>query len=89
MKKSRQQRKTRQQEAPRLTRRQILVNSTAQDCAHQNSYTINSRRRVLQFEADEKQISIIQLTAALNRAKADLARLEASIEGLDSVVARR
>lgn len=63
--------------------------SVAQDWAHQNSIVINSRRRVLQFEAEEMDKSIVALTAALANAKERRAKLEAMLNGLAAVLAKR
>lgn len=66
-----------------------LATSVAQDWAHANSYTINSRRRVLQFEADETDKSIVALGAALANMKDRRAKIEATLRGLAVVIEKR
>jgi hypothetical protein len=66
-----------------------LAASVAQDWAHQNSAVVNSRRRVLQFEASEVDASIVALVAALTNARERRAKIEATLTGLAAVIAKR
>ena len=66
-----------------------LAASIAQDWAHQNSVVIHSRVRVLRFEAEEVDKSIVALAAALANAKERRAKLEAMLNGLASVIEKR
>lgn len=66
-----------------------LTESAAQDYAHQNTATINSRRRVLECEADEVERAITALTAAISHQRRRKNVIAATIKGLASVVAKR
>lgn len=66
-----------------------LAAMAAQDFAHQHTVTINSRRRVLQFEATEVDRAIVAMSAALANQRARRARIEAVLVGLTSVVEKR
>lgn len=73
----------------RPTKLEHLAMTTELDWRHQNSVVVQSRIRVLQFEADEMDKSIVALAAALASAKERRAKVDAMIAGLTSVVARR
>lgn len=66
-----------------------LTASVAQDYAHHNSVTIHSRRRVLQFEAEETDKNIVALAAALVSLRERRAKLEAMLKGLTAVIEKR
>ena len=66
-----------------------LAESAAQDFAHANSAVIASRRRVLQFEAEEADKSIVALQATLATMKERRAKLTAIIAGLSLVIGKR
>lgn len=66
-----------------------LSASVAQDYAHSNSMHIFSRRRVLQFEAEEADKSIVALQASLVSMKERRAKLAAMIAGLSAVIEKR
>lgn len=69
--------------------KQALADSVAQDWAHQHTVTINSRRRVLEFEANEVDRAIVALGAALSDQKRRKTTIEATLRGLTAVVAKR
>ncbi|MES2360066.1 MAG: hypothetical protein V4529_17125 [Gemmatimonadota bacterium] len=69
--------------------KQALADSVAQDWAHQHTVTINSKRRVLEFEASEVEGAIAALSTDLANQRRKKATLEAMIRGLTSVVAKR
>lgn len=75
--------------APRLSKFDRLTASVAQDYAHQHTVTINSRRRVLEFEVAEVERSIVALTATLADQRERRARIEAMLRGLATVVEKR
>jgi hypothetical protein len=66
-----------------------LALSVAQDFAHANSATINSRRRVLQFEAEEIDKSLVALAATVTNLKARRAKIASMLAGLAEVIGRR
>lgn len=63
--------------------------SIAQDFAHANTAVIGSRRRVLQFEAEEADKSIVSLQASLASMKERRAKIAAMIAGLSAVIEKR
>ncbi len=67
----------------------VIAMSVASDYAHANSTVIHSRIRVLHFEAEETDKSIIAMLATLAQMKERRARLAATIAGLHAVIARR
>lgn len=73
----------------RPTKLEQLSDAIAQDFAHANSVVVGSKRRILQFEAQETDRSIIALQSALVDMKERRAKLEAMIAGLSSVIAKR
>jgi len=73
----------------KLTARQIVIDSTMRTFAHQNTVVIDSRRRVVQCDKDETEVAIMKLSSALMTARARLKTLEATLEGMDAVVAKR
>lgn len=70
-------------------KRDALVVATVQEWTHQDTPSVDSRRRVLQVEANEVEGAIVRLSAALQGARERLARLEAAIEGLSTVIGKR
>jgi hypothetical protein len=74
---------------PRPSKFDRLSESVAQDWAHANTAVINSRRRVLQFEAEEVDKSIVALAAATAAARERRARIDATLAGLATVVGKR
>lgn len=66
-----------------------LTASIAQDFAHQNSYTINSRKRVLEFEAEEIEKAIVAMTGSLASIRARQAKVRAMLRGLEAIIAKR
>lgn len=66
-----------------------IAASVAQDYAHQNTAVIASRRRVLQFEIEEAEKSIVALQASLANVKERRAKLAAMIVGLSDVIGKR
>ena len=73
----------------RLSKLDHLTASIARDFAHHHTVTINSRVRVLQFEAVEVDRAIVALSSALANQKERRARIEATLAGLNVVVAKR
>jgi len=73
----------------RPTKYDVLANSIAQVYAHANTSVIASKRRVLEFEAEEVDKSIVALTATLTDAKERRNKLWAQITGLSAVINRR
>jgi chromosome segregation ATPase len=71
------------------TRTEAIAASTAHDYAHQHTTTINSRRRVLEFEGGEVERAIVALTAALADNRRRLAHIDAELRGLATVVGKR
>lgn len=71
------------------TKHERIADIAAKALAHANSYTINSKIRVLQFEAEELDASVIAMSAALVRIKERRAVVAATIEGFAAVVAKR
>lgn len=66
-----------------------IANSAAQSFAHQHTVTINSKRRVLEFEANEVDRAIIALTAALANQRRRKNIIAATLRGLESIVGKR
>ena len=79
----------RQARVRKPTRLEALTTSVSQDFAHQHTVTINSRRRVLQFEATEVDRAIVALSADLANQRDRRSRIEATLQGLAAVVAKR
>jgi hypothetical protein len=73
----------------RPTRFDALAASVAQDYAHQHTTTINSRRRVLEFEGTEVDGAIVALSAALADKKNRRQVIDATLRGLALVVGKR
>lgn len=71
------------------TRLDHLASSVARDWAHQNSVVVHSRMRVLQFEGEEVDKSIVALAAALATAKERRKKIDAMLRGLAAVVEKR
>ncbi len=71
------------------TKFETLAASVAQGYAHQHTVTINSRRRVLEFEASEVDRAIVALSAALANQKWRRATIDAMLSGLATVVGKR
>lgn len=66
-----------------------LSESVAQDYAHQHTLTINSRRRVLEFEQNEVDRAIVMLQASLSNQRRRKSTIEATLRGLATVVGKR
>jgi hypothetical protein len=66
-----------------------LAESVAQNYAHQHTVTINSRRRVLEFEGEETDRAIIALSSSLAHKRNQRKRIDAALRGLASVVEKR
>jgi hypothetical protein len=75
--------------APRMTKSDRLSEAVARDWAHANSAVINSRVRVLQFEAEEVDKSLAALQATVLQVRERRAAIEATLTGLGQVLARR
>ena len=73
----------------RPTKLDVLAESVAQDYAHQHTTTINSRRRVLEFEGSEVDGAITALTAALANKRNRRREIDAALRGLAIVVGKR
>ncbi|MCR4300856.1 MAG: hypothetical protein NUV51_04535 [Sulfuricaulis sp.] len=73
----------------RPSRLDALTATVAQDWAHANTATINARQRVLQFEAEELDKSIVALAGAQANARERRAKIEAMLAGLAAVVEKR
>lgn len=71
------------------TKLEALTESTAQQFAHQNSYTIHGRVRVLECEAEETDKSIAAMTNAINTLKARRVEIAARLDGLAQVLRKR
>ena len=67
----------------------VLAESVAQNYAHQHSVTINSRRRVLEFEMNETERAIVALSSALSNQRRRRNVVSASLKGLASVIEKR
>lgn len=68
---------------------EALTTSAAQSYAHVHSATINSRRRVLEFEGSETDQAIIALSAALANKRNRRKEIDAELRGLEAVVSKR
>ena len=79
----------REERARRLSKQDELAARVEREWAHQNSAVIASRQRVLQFEAEETDKSIAALTAAVINLKERRRVIDATLQGLATVVARR
>jgi hypothetical protein len=66
-----------------------IADSAAQMYAHQHTVTINSRRRVLEFEANEVERAVVALSSALSNQKRRRNQIAATLRGLASVVEKR
>lgn len=66
-----------------------IAESAAQMYAHQHTVTVNSRRRVLEFEANEVERAIVALSASLSNQKRRRNQIVAMLRGLASVVEKR
>jgi len=73
----------------RPTKLDRLAEATSRDWAHANSAVITSRVRVLQFEAEETDKSIVALGATLVNLRERRAKIEAVLTGLGQVLAKR
>lgn len=71
------------------TKFDALEESTAAMFAHQHTVTVNSRRRVLQFEGSEVDRAIVALSASLATRRRRRREIDAELRGLASVVAKR
>ena len=71
------------------SRYDAIADGFAQEFAHQNSYTIHSRMRILCFESEEADKAIVALTGALANMRERRAKVEAMLRGLASVVEKR
>ena len=71
------------------TKLEALTESVAQDYAHQNSQIIHSRKRVLEFEAEEADKSIIATAGALAAVRERRAKIQALLVGLENVIRKR
>ena len=78
-----------QPKVKKLTKLEALTISVAQDYAHQHTATIQSKRRMLQCEAQEIDASIVALQATLMRQRERRAKVAATIDGLTSVIGKR
>ena len=86
MKKKKKKKKKKQ---TRLSVLEQLTASVAQDYAHQHTVTINSRRRVLEFEGSETDRAIVALSASLANQKRRRREIVAALTGLAVVVGKR
>lgn len=73
----------------RATRFDALAKSMAQSYAHQHTVTVNSKRRILEFEGAETDRAIVALTSALANRRTRRREIDAALLGLTSVVAKR
>ncbi len=71
------------------TKFDAIAESYAQDFAHQHTVTINSRRRVLEFEGNETDRAIVALTSALENQRHRRKMIDAQLRGLAIVVGKR
>jgi predicted nucleic acid-binding Zn-ribbon protein len=65
------------------------MTSAMDEYRHANTTVINSRRRVLEFEAEEVEKSIFALSASLGTMRERRAKISAQLAGLEAVVAKR
>lgn len=82
-------RKTRRKPTRRVTKFDALAASAAQSFAHQHTVTVNSRRRVLEFEGSETDRAIIALSSALANKRNRRKEIDAMLRGLEAVVNKR
>lgn len=68
---------------------EALTTSTENTFAHQHTVTVNSRRRVLEFEGSEIDRAVVALTASLANRRRQRREIDAQLRGLASVVAKR
>ena len=66
-----------------------ITELTAHSYAHQHTVTVNSRRRVLEFEGHETDRAIVALSAALANQKRRRKVIDATLKGLAQVVGKR
>ena len=66
-----------------------LTTSVAQSYAHQHTVTINSRRRVLEFEGTETDRAIVALSSSLADKRRRRQEIDAALRGLALVVGKR
>lgn len=73
----------------KLTRSAKLAASTAQDVAHLSTDHITRRRMILACNATALEQEIVSLSAQLANARDERWRVEAMLDGLATVVAKR
>lgn len=66
-----------------------ITRATQQNYSHQNSARISARRNLLQFEVEQIENELTQLTAAASRARERKANATAQILGLTLVLEKR
>lgn len=66
-----------------------LIQASRRDYAHASSAGVSERRTLYTFEADQLEVRINNLIAALRNARKRKNVLDALIEGLDLVLERR
>lgn len=78
---------TKKQKRP--TKFDALATSIAQSYAHEHTITINSRRRVLEFEGSEVDRAVVALASALANKRNRRREIDATLRGLALVVEKR